>query len=261
MLSEYVVRVPVVRRARAAQNGGMNDRIEINVCAGTAYRGAREIELTDGEFVVAAAFALQRRHLSREAWCDRLWPERDEASAARLLKVYVHRVRAKFGTDAVIETCAGGYRIGAGVRVDVSSLETLARSRWSATRPLDAAQRHNVQRAFDGITARRYERLARLPEYPDVERRCLAAGGELGRLLIDDALARSATAYAVAVAEDLAGLDPYDETAAELLIRTQLQAGRREMASRSFRTYCRTLRDDLDLPPPPRLAQLFRATG
>jgi DNA-binding SARP family transcriptional activator len=234
----------------------MNDRIEINVCAGTAYRGAREIALTDGEFAVVAAFALQRRHLSREGWCDRLWPDRDGASSGRLLKVYVHRVRAKFGTDAVIETHAGGYRIGAGVRVDVSSLETLARSRWSSARPLDAAQRRNVQRAFDGITARRFERLARLSDYPAVERRCLAIGGELGRLLIDDALARSAIAYAVSVAEDLAALDPYDEAAAELLIRAQLQAGRHELASRTFRAFCRTLRDDLDLPPPPQLARL-----
>jgi DNA-binding SARP family transcriptional activator len=61
------------------------------------------------------------------------------------------------------------------------------------------------------------------------------------------------------IADHLVALDPYDEVAAELHIRAQLALGRPDAASRSFRTFCRTLRDDLDLAPPHHLAQLVQA--
>jgi DNA-binding SARP family transcriptional activator len=58
------------------------------------------------------------------------------------------------------------------------------------------------------------------------------------------------------MAEALAGVDPYDDVAAELLIRTHLELGRRDAAARSFRSFCQTLSEELDLAPPRHLAQL-----
>jgi DNA-binding SARP family transcriptional activator len=233
-----------------------NDRIELNIFAGTASRSGCRIALSDGEFAVASSFAMKQAALSREEWCDVLWPDRDPESAARLLKVYVHRIRSKFGDDRVIETHGRGYRIGRDVRVDVHSLEALARKRNAGTERLESTQLHNLQRAFDGFKARRYLRLACLEQYEELERRIIATGVELARILFHDALFREDGACALSIAEHLVAIDPYDEVAAELLIRAQLWLGRRDAASRYFRTYCHTLREELALPPPQHLARL-----
>jgi DNA-binding SARP family transcriptional activator len=234
------------------------DRIEIHLFEGRATRGGREIDLTRGEFEVVAVLAMQRQAASRDELCDELWPDRDTESAARLLKVYVHRIRTKFETNDVIETSSGGYHIGREVRVDVHSLATLARKVADGRIRPAPAQLRNAGRAFDGIKTRRFRRLARLESYPEWERRFLATGAELAGILVDDAVARGDAPRALALAEDLATLDPYDEAAAEVLIRAQLQLGRRDVAARYFRTFCRTLRADLDLPPPPQLVRLLR---
>jgi DNA-binding SARP family transcriptional activator len=233
------------------------ERIEIDLFNGTASRGGIEIALSDGEFAVVAMMALNQGASSREEWCDLLWPERDLESAARLLKVFVHRIRSKFGTHQVIETHGSGYRLERSVRVDVHSLETLARRRAAGCR-LDDAQIRNVRRAFDGFTARQYVRLSVLETYDEMERRLIATGVELGRILVHHALSQFDAPRALAIAEHLAAVEPYDDVAAELLIRTHLLLGRPDAASRAFRGFCRTLHEELHVPPPQHLVRLLQ---
>ena len=256
----YGVQMRVVRKAARLHTSSMttNDRIEINMFCGTARRNGREIPLSDGEFAVVALMAYHRGVSRREEWCDLLWPDRDAESAARLLKVFVHRIRTKCGTHDVIETRGSCYRLGPDVRVDVHSLETLARRHTPGATPLADAQLENVGRAFDGFAARGYLRLALLDTFDDVERRLTATGMELGRILVHDALTRDDGARALTIAERLVAIDPYDDVAAELLIRTHLQLGRRDAATRSFRAFCRTLAAELNVAPPQHLAQLVR---
>jgi SARP family transcriptional regulator, regulator of embCAB operon len=248
----------VVRCVTKSHNAGMNtgERIEINLFGGTVLRGRTETRLSDGEFAVVAQMAFNGNAASRDEWCDVLWPDRDAESAARLLKVFVHRIRTKLATQDVIETRGRCYRIGAGVRVDMHSLEHLVRKHTSGAFRCDDAQLANMQRAFEGFVARGYLRLALLETFDQVERRLIATGIELGRALVADALARHDGTRALALAEALAGIDPYDDVAAELLIRTHLELGRLDAAARSFRSFCRTLSEELNVAPPRHLAQL-----
>jgi DNA-binding SARP family transcriptional activator len=233
------------------------DRIEINVFEGRALCAGREVALSNGEFAVATAIALSGETLSREEWCDRLWPERDRESSARLLKVYIHRIRTKFGVDRVIETHGRGYRIGSDVAVDVLAFEAWAARRADAM--LRPNERARIQRAFDGFAERRYRRLEGLEHYDEIERRVVATGAEIARILGNAAFAAGDFARALSIADHLVALDPYDEVAAELHIRAQLGRGRPDAASRHFRAFCRTLRDELDLGPPHHLARLLQA--
>jgi DNA-binding winged helix-turn-helix (wHTH) protein len=182
----------VVRCVMTSHNGDMNtgERIEINLLSGTVLRGGTETRLSDGEFSVVAQMAFKRNAASRDEWCDVLWPDRDAESAARLLKVFVHRIRTKLATQDVIETRGRCYRIGAGVRIDIHSLEYLVRKHTSGSLRCDAAQLANMQRAFAGFVARGYLRLALLQRFDRVERRLIATGIEIGRVLVADALAR-----------------------------------------------------------------------
>jgi DNA-binding SARP family transcriptional activator len=227
----------------------IEDVLELRILAGTATHSGREIGLSDGEFAILTAFAMNRSAVSRLEWCDVLWPDRDSDSAERLLRVYVHRIRNKFGCSRVVETFGGGYRIGPEVRVDVHVIESLARTCTTADPVLE--------QAFEAITERRYCRAAGLEMYRELERRFIALAGELARLLVAQAFVDGDVDRALRTAQRLAELDPCDDVAAELLIRTQLQAGRSDAASRDFRTHCRTLRDELDLPPPPHLVRLL----
>jgi DNA-binding SARP family transcriptional activator len=236
---------------------GRPGRIEINIFEGTALRDGREIALSDGEFAVAAMVALNRQDFSRQAWCEKLWPDRDSESAGRLLKVYIHRIRAKFGTRTVIETHDNGYRLGPDVVVDVHVLEALTRRQRVGALTLDASQLRMVQRAFDGFKKCRHLRLSWIAQFDELERRLLATGVELARILVEDAFFRKNDDHALMIAEYLQTVDPYDDVAAELLIRAQLRLGRPDAAQRHFNAFCRTLRDELDLPPPRHLSLLL----
>lgn len=233
--------------------------LRLSLCAGTASRDGYDVALSDREFALLATLALARRKLGRHELCDRLWPDRDLESAAGLLKVYVHRVRARFGTANIIDTRGGGYHIGDGVAVDLYEIETTLRAADASAGILDAQQRRLLQRTLDGIIGQGYRRLEALESYAEIERRCLTAALGCARTLVEDALADDDGARAVAIAAEFASLDPADENAAELLIRTQLRLGRRDAATRTFRAFCRSLRDELDLPPPPYLSSLLHA--
>jgi DNA-binding SARP family transcriptional activator len=243
-----------VRRSPVAEGP-----LELNVLAGTTVRSGCEVALSDGEFAILTAFAMNRSAVSRLEWCDVLWPDRDCESAERLLRVYVHRIRNKFGCNRIIETFGGGYRIGPEVRIDVHAIEALARTCATGAVRLEPATVTVLERSFKAITERRYCRAADLEMYPELERRFVALAAELARLLVGQAVFERDIDRALRVAQRLAELDPCDDVAVELLIRTQLDAGRSDAAARDFRTHCRTLRDELDLPPPQHLVRLLAA--
>jgi DNA-binding SARP family transcriptional activator len=242
-----------VLRARSSHD------LRVSLYAGTATRDGYDVALSDREFNVLATLALARRKLGREELCDRVWPDRDLEAAARLLKVYVHRIRTRFGTTSVIDTRGGGYHIGEGVVVDVDTVETILRAANPSGRLLDVEQRRLLQRTLDGISDQGYRRLEALENFAEIECRFLTAASACARTLVDDALADEDGARALAIAAEFASLNPSEEDAAELLIRTQLRLGRRDEASCTFRAFCRSLRDELDLPPPPHLSSLLQA--
>jgi len=228
----------------------------INLLTGTAFADRREIVVSDGDFAVLASMALHPQLASRDEWCDRLWPDRDGDCAARLLKVYVHRIRAKFGSNDIIETHARGYRLGRSVSVDVDLLDALARG-FGDDCAVDPAQVGTLRAAFAAIRERRYRRIATLARYAEYERRFIACGVELARMLVHEAFRCGDDAGAQRVADDVMLLDPYDDVAIELVMRVHVRLGRLDAASRHFRAFCRTLRDELDLPPPRHLSLLL----
>lgn len=250
-LNREFVTISSALRTRSAPS------VRLSLCGGTATVDDRDVSLSDREFSVIATLAVARRPLGREELCDALWPERDLDASLRLLKVYVHRIRARFGTATVIETRHGGYQLGEAVGVDVHEADAIVRAADASSWLLEPAQRLVLQRALDGVSSRGYRRLEALEAFGEIERRFLSAAAAAARTLVDDALADHEGSRAVAFAEQLLALDPSDEDAAELLIRTLLRLGRRDAAERSFRAICRTLRDELDATPSAHLAALL----
>jgi DNA-binding SARP family transcriptional activator len=233
------------------------DAIQVDVLAGAVRRGGRAVALSDGEFGIVGALALTARS---QTLCDTLWPEREPRCASKLLKVYVHRIRAKVGTKDLFEAFAHEYRLGRGVRVDVDDAEAVLRRARAGGR-LDPDSAGVLQRAFADFRAGGYRRLSGLDQYAALERRISRLGGEIAQALADDAWSRDERARALQIAEELLDTDPCGELGIELTVRAQLALGNHDAAVRRYRDYCRALRDELDCSPPPHLAALLNARG
>jgi DNA-binding SARP family transcriptional activator len=233
------------------------DALQVDVLAGAVRRGGCTIALSEGEFGIVGALALSARS---QPLCEVLWPEREPDCASKLLRVYVHRIRAKAGTKALFEAFAHEYRLGRDVRVDVDEAEAaLRRARAGARLDPDAAR--VLQRAFADFCGGGYRRLAHLDQYAALERRIVRLGGEIAQALVDDAWSRDERPRALQIAEELLDADPCGELGIELTVRAQLALGNHDAAVRRYRDYCRALRDELDCAPPQHLTALLSARG
>lgn len=167
-----------------------------------------------------AYLLLSERPPSRRRLAELLYPDVDDPLAA--VRWVLASIRRLLGDDVVLEGDPVELSRPPGMFVDVDVLE---RGRWS-----EAVSLPNVDRELlDGIT---FDALAAFDLWLAGERRRLRAVA--GSVLHEAALASFARnpAQAVAYAERLVGLDPFDENNHVVLVRSLVAAGRSDDAER-----------------------------
>lgn len=212
-------------------------------------RGRRAIALPAPAQRLVAFLALSGQPLSRAHIAGNLWLDATQERALANLRSAVWRARSC--DSALLETSSGHLRLGERVRVDVH----------------DRAER--AHRLIDEPSACGGGDLAPvdltgqlLPDWIDewvlLERerlRQLFLHGleELSRRF--SGLGRHA--HAVEAGTAVVAQEPLRESAHRVLIEAHLAEGNRNEALRQYRTYCRIMRDELDVGPSKRLTDLL----
>jgi DNA-binding response OmpR family regulator len=111
-LDELLARVRALVRRATPTKQAVVDRagLHVDLVARSVAWAGRPVHLTDREFAILELFAL---HPDRVFGVDKLLERffHDAASGHRVVRVYVSQLRHKVDA-AVIETVAGGYRLG-----------------------------------------------------------------------------------------------------------------------------------------------------
>jgi SARP family transcriptional regulator, regulator of embCAB operon len=229
-------------------------QVQVEVLSGRALVNGVEIALTAPQRLLVCALAQCRHAIDREQLQALLWPDEDEARARNLLNIAVHRLRKRFGHEAIVQS-ADGYRLGDSVTVDLWEIEACAaRFRGSETPDITSAARWLAVMRHVSCG---YVRRPADPEFvAALERRLLRAAREATDRLAENALAANRPDVALALVDVTLDYDPCDERARELAIRAHLARGDRASAIREYRDYTRTLMDELGLAPSFTLSSL-----
>ena len=221
--------------------------------------GDRTIRLSPSEWDLLCALVLAGRPMRRFELAATLRPDADEDRARTAIDVRVHRLRSRFGREAIEHTPLG-YRLAPTATVNLGEYEDLVReTRGSAALTADL-----VRRCRDA-----YEAMSRwrLPSRVDnelataVERRCEFLVRELEDKLALHALENGRLEEALSITERALDLDACDEWAWNIAIRAHLARGDRSSALRDYRRYSSVLSRELDLPPSRQLQELVRCAA
>lgn len=229
-------------------------QVQVEVLSGRALVNGAEIALTAPQRLLVCALAQCRHAIDREQLQTLLWPDEDEARARNLLNIAVHRLRKRFGHEAIAQS-ADGYRLGDSVTVDLWEIEACA-ARFRGTETPDITSAARWLAVMRHVCCG-YVRRAADPEFvAALERRLLRAAREATDRLAENALAANRPDVALALVDVTLDYDPCDERARELAIRAHLARGDRASAIREYRDYTRTLMDELGLAPSFALSSL-----
>ncbi len=197
----------------------------------------------------------RRRPLTGERLVDLLWPDEPPATAAKTVQVYVSRLRAALGPDAIARN-GGGYQLTDVVVEQAETFERLVRAGLAAVAddPLVALDRLAVAlRDADG------EPFADTLELDPIRTaaRGLAELRWQARIAWIDLLVRlDQRDLVLAAIPGLVAEDPLREDLWACWIRSLALAGRHPEALAVFETARATLLDELGVPPGPALAEL-----
>ncbi|AYG02685.1 AfsR/SARP family transcriptional regulator [Gryllotalpicola protaetiae] len=178
----------------------------------------------NGKALIVSLVLAKGAVVSVSSLVDDIWQDDPPRNARAALQTLVSRVRDIAG-DELIESFAGGYRLGASAaEVDL----------WSAESP---------RRGEPGADLGDTELATRLRETADgVRVRALEAR-------VADALRAGSPADAVDAARALADATPYDERAQLMLMKSLAADGRRGEALRAFAEFKQRLDDELGARP------------
>ena len=223
---------PMARRLRAQ---GRPAEIVLSVFHGTVIRDS-EVPLTKRERELLFFLALGRRAYTPDEILEALWPSR-ASRLSSVVRVYVTRVRARLREpDVIVLHASGHYQIGAGVRLDVTEMESrLERCRLAGA--LDDAQRAWFESALPTIDDVVPGRVSSWEWFAPHARRTEEVLRQALLLLAQDAVRSSAVVRARAYAERLIALDESDRAGWELLIRASLAVGDEAAAHRDYKRF------------------------
>jgi DNA-binding SARP family transcriptional activator len=230
--------------------------LEIDVLSGEVRRRREIVALSRCERTLLILLALQRRPCTRDELVEALYPHLDYSIASTQLKVYVHRVRRRLNDRDAIVYRMDTYRLGSHVRCDFWQSEAavahalrtrgaLERSTWER---LEAIRHRLARRDCSSIDDREWSSA--------LQRRLDAMTFDVTLRLGEAALASGELDAALKLAREICDLDPCDERAIKLAIRSHLAAGNRSSAVRQLQRYERTLREELALEASPELRAL-----
>jgi predicted ATPase/DNA-binding SARP family transcriptional activator/tetratricopeptide (TPR) repeat protein len=178
----------------------------------------------NGKALIVSLVLAKGAVVSVPSLVDDIWQDDPPRNARAALQTLVSRVRAVAG-DELIESVAGGYRLGASAaEVDLWSPESPRRGEPGADLG-DTELAGRLRETADGVRVRALE------------------------TRVTDALRSGAPAEAVEAARALADATPYDERAQLMLMKSLAADGRRGEALRAFAEFRRRLDDELGARP------------
>lgn len=230
-------------------------KIQIDVITGCVRKDGAEVPVRGATLALLVLLATEPRDVSTEALCERLYPGSDRAQAYDALKMAIYRARKQLGARGVIETTQRGYRLAESVVVDVRFLGQIVRA--VRTRSLAKAIANRLETIFEQLVAGRPAAYAAWEWFAPVERILRDGAREIGLYAADRCLREGSVERALDFAQQLAALDPLDETAHELYVRVHLARGDRASALQVYRRYAEDLQAQHGMDPSPALRALM----
>lgn len=196
--------------------------VRLELTSNYIYLDDERCQLSLREKSLLVFLASIKRHRSRDAICDAIWPEADAENSANNLKVLVHRVRRKLG-NGVLASIEDGYCLGADVIVDLEQEENFVRSVRDRSWVEDAD--FDRLRSIRRKCRLRQDDLMRWDWYAATARRLDALDRDAGLVLANHFLWRNQFDEALLIAKDLIHEDSLDEAAIEAAVKSLLAQG------------------------------------
>lgn len=234
-------------------------RFLLDVLAAEVRRDGAAIPLSRGERSLLIALSLHKRPCGRDELIDLLYPHLNATVGASQLKVYVHRVRRRLGDPGVIVFQNESYRLGQHVSVDLWDVEAAVAEAMRSRDPLSDTLRNSLGEIRERLVRRNLSWFDDREWCANLERRLETLLFDVTVRLGESALKAKDFGYAMRLASEVFELDPCDERGADLAIRASLAVGDRDSASRHFRRYERTLKEEFGAKPSAELIALLCA--
>ncbi|MFJ3671055.1 BTAD domain-containing putative transcriptional regulator [Streptomyces sp. NPDC090106] len=230
-----------------------------------AWRGGREISLGPPQqrVVLAALLLAEAAQVSTAALTEAVWGPNGPASAAAVLRTYVHRLRKALdvGTDpadSVIRSVQGGYQLRDAGELDVRRFQDLSTRAERARTAGDDAEA--VKLLQEAETLWHGTALAGLPGDHTARQRHRLTEMRLAvtaaRLTAE--LGLGAAAQATAELTELVVEHPLDERFHELLMLAYYRSGRQAAALDTYQEARDRLAEELGVDPGPALRTLHQ---
>ena len=229
--------------------------IVVEVVAARVRRADETVLLRCRETEIAIALAVQPQAVSAEFLTTLLYPERDGADAHNMLHVNLYRLRRRL-TPGFVVYAERGFRLGAGVAVDVAQGRAAVERLSREDQPIEPAAHESLLRLARGLRAPASAMLLNCAWFDPVERLARRLGRDIAMLLARRALERDELHDAIRIAQEMTYEDACDEEAWEALIGAQLRLGRRSAALQGFRFYEAALDRELAARPSECIRQL-----
>lgn len=215
----------------------------------TASDGSHVSGLGPGKPLALLAYLAVRREARRDELVDLLWGEVSEANARNAFRQALHRLRTALGEQIIpMDRDRVELAAGAGLAADRDAF-------------LAALESGNVAAAIDVYRGDFLEGFDLgepvFDSWVDAERTRLK--GRFQSALqggAEAALASGRWLEALQYVQKLTAIAPFDETAALLEANVLVAAGRTPEALESLRRFSQALREQLDLPPSPRVREM-----
>lgn len=233
----------------------------LDLLAAEVHRDGTIVSLSRGERALLIAMSLQKRPCMRDELVEMLYPHLDATVGAIQLKVYIHRVRRRLGDATVIVFQNESYRLGQHMVVDFWDVEAGVAEAMRSRGELDETLRIRLMQIRERLVRRDLSWLGDRSWCANLERRLEALLFDATIRLGESALASKNIAIATRLASEVFDLDPCDERGAELAIRADLAIGDHASATRQFRRYERTLKEEFGAKPSPELTRLIAVDG
>jgi DNA-binding SARP family transcriptional activator len=233
--------------------------VAIEILAGTVRLAGRPIDLTPRELELLALLAVQQRPRCPEWLAEALYSDEGSTDGRAALKVYVCRLRAKLGKDVVLTT--QGYALGPAVWVDLWEEYAVLALRKTGVECLSDDDRAAVEAAAFGLLAPASECVARWAWFTTTATMVARQAEDALTELASHAYRCGCLDEAMSITERLLVLDPCNERASELLMRTLLERGDRSGAQRAFVRYRSAIYEQLDIAPSPALQAMLNSPG
>lgn len=232
--------------------------VQVDVMTGKIHKDGEEVSIRGTALALIVSLATEARDTSTEVLCERLYPGISGDQAYSALKMCVSRSRKQIGLRSVIETTERGYRLSENVVLDIRFLPQIVRA--VRTRSVAKAIETRLAAIFEQLAGGRPAAYAGWEWFAPVERTLRSSAREIGMYLAERALRDADTERVLDIAQQLAALDPLDETAHELAIRVHLTRGDRASALHTYRRYAEDLHAQHGMEPSPALRAMVEVS-